>query len=129
MADMFSILQNNYLTVGQNISSATSKSQYVAVNPDDYKGTWTGKYGDGTKFTVQISNVEGFRARVKYQSGATVNYGDVLIKDKSFRIGDSKFVLAAPGTNGSGGTAVMSTVDTDPATGATSVKRAYATQA
>ena len=63
MADMMSILQNNYLTVGQNISSTTSKSKYVAVTPSDYQGTWTGKYGDGKAFTVQISNVDGFHAR------------------------------------------------------------------
>jgi hypothetical protein len=99
------------------------------VNPDDYQGTWTGKYGDGKAFTLQISNVQGFRARVKYQSGSTVNFADVLIKDQSFRIGDSKFVLARAGKNGSGGSGVMSTVDTDPYTGATTLKRAYATQA
>jgi hypothetical protein len=121
MADMMNILSSNYLTVGSTLSSY-SNSKYVNVDPASYEGTWTGKYGDGKSFTVQISNVTGFRARVKYQSGSTTNYGEVLIKDSSFRVGDSKFVLAAEGT------AVMSTVITDSYTGATTVKRAYAKQ-
>jgi hypothetical protein len=121
MADMMSILSSNYLAVGENISS-NSTGKYVPVDPDAWQGTWTGQYGDGKPFTVQISNVDGFRAKVKYQSGATTNYGDVLIKNNSFRIGDSRFDLASAGTG------VMSTVITDPATGSTSVQRAYATQ-
>ena len=52
-----------------------------------------GKYGNGQSFDVSISNVDGFRAKVKYQSGSTVKYQDVLIKDSSFRIGDSKFMV------------------------------------
>ena len=127
MADMMSILSSNYLTVGSTISS-TSNSKYVAVDPDAYQGTWTGKYGNGKSFSVQISNVNGFRAKVKYQSGSTVNYGDVLIKDAAFRIGDSKFNLATAATSTAAGTAVMSTVITVPVTGGTSLMRAYATQ-
>lgn len=133
MADVMSILSSNYLTVGSNISSY-SNTKYVAVDPDTWQGTWTGQYGDGKKFSVQISNVDGFRAKVKYQSGSTVNYGEVLIKDSKFRIGNSQFNLATPGTPATTtdaatpGTAVMSTVNTDPVTGSTSVQRAYATQ-
>jgi len=119
VADITSILSSNYLTVG---AMTQTPGQYVAVNPDDYQGSWTGQYGDGTKFTVQISNVNGFKANVKYQSGSTVNYGQVLIKNSSFRIGDSKFVLAGNGT------AQIATVVTDAYTGATSLKQAYATQ-
>jgi len=120
MADFMSILASNYLTVGSNVTF--SKTKYVAVDPKAYQGSWTGKYGDGTAFSVQISNVDGYKAKVKYQSGSTTQFGQVLIKDSAFRIGDSKFVLA------SSGTAVMSTVVTDPATGSTTLKRAYATQ-
>ena len=81
-----------------------------------------------------------FKAKVKYQSGSTVNYGEVLIKDSKFRIGDSQFNLATPGTPAkpaagktpatpaTPGTAVMSTVITDPVTSGTTVERAYATQ-
>lgn len=120
MADIMGILSSNYLAVGAGAHA--SKSRYVAVDPEAYQGTWSGKYGNGKTFSVQISDVQGFRARVKYQSGGTVNYGQVLIRDSSFRIGDSKFVLAGHGT------AVVSTVVTDAATGAATVYRAYARQ-
>ena len=119
MSDIMSILQSNYLTVGQTIPS---KSKYVNVNPDDYKGTWTGQYGNGTKFTLQISNVSGFKAKVKYQSGSTTNYGEVLIKDSSFRIGDTKFVLTGSGQ------AQVATAVTDAYTGNVSLAQANATQ-
>lgn len=72
---------------------------------------------------MTISNVSGFKAKVKYQSGSTVNYQDVLIKDSSFRIGDSKFALQ------SSGKALVKTAVTDPVTGAVSLQQAYATQA
>ena len=122
MSDIMGILQNNYLTVGSSMTS-TSSSKYVSVNPDDYQGTWSGQYGSGAKFAIQVSNVNGFRAKVKYQSGSTVNYGDVLIKDSSFRIGDTKFVLQGSGK------ALIANAVTDPYTGNVSLQQAYATQA
>ena len=64
----------------------------------------------------------GFRAQVKYQSGSTVQYQSVLIKDHSFRIGDSKFTLS------SAGKAQIRTVITDPATGNTSLITGTAAQ-
>jgi hypothetical protein len=45
---------------------------------------------------------------VRYQSGSTVKYQDVLIRDASFRIGDSKFMLAKLGK------ATIKTVVTNP---------------
>ena len=45
---------------------------------------------------------------MKYQSGSNVQYQSVLIKDNSFRIGDTKFTL------GSAGAALVGTVITDP---------------
>lgn len=119
MSDIMSILQSNYVTVGQ---TTPSNSKYVNVKPDDYKGTWTGQYGNGTKFSFQISDVSGFKAKVKYQSGSTTNYGQVLIKDSSFRIGDTKFVLAGNGK------AQVATAITDPYTGNVSLSQAMATQ-
>lgn len=116
-----SLLSSNYLTVGNSISN-TSNSKYVPVDPAAYQGTWKGQYGNGKTFTVQVSNVSGFRAKVKYQSGATVNYQDVLIKDSAFRIGDSKFVLQGAGK------ALLATAVTDPYTGNVSLQQAYATQ-
>jgi len=120
LSSIMSLLSSNYLTVGSNISN-TSNSKYVPVDPTAYEGTWKGQYGDGKTFTVQVSNVTGFKAKVKYQSGSTVNYQDVLIKDSSFRIGDSKFVLQGTGS------ALINTAVTDPYTGNVSLQKAYAT--
>ena len=120
MADIMSILSSNYLTVGSNVN--VSGSKYVNVDPASFQGSWTGKYANGQSFTVSISNVSGFRAKAKYQSGSTVKYQDVLIKDNAFRIGDSKFTLTRAGV------AQLKTVTTDPATGASTLETAYAHQ-
>lgn len=120
MADIMQILSSNYLTVGGNVSPSSSK--YVAVDPDSYQGTWSGRYGNGTTFDVSISNVEGFRAKVKYQSGSIVKYQNVLIKDSSFRIGDSKFMLTGNGH------AQIATVATNPASGVSTLEKANATR-
>ena len=116
---IFSILATNYLTVGQ---ASYTPTRYTAVDPADYQGKWTGKFGDNTSFSVQISNVQGFRATVTYKSGSTVNSSQVLIGNSSFRIGDSKFVL------GSNGRALVAQAVTYPVTGTGSVKQAYATR-
>jgi hypothetical protein len=60
---------------------------------------------------------------VKYQSGSTVQYQRVLIKDSSFRIGDTKFTLTAQGT------ATVANVVTDPASGNTNLVQGSATLA
>ena len=120
MADVWSIISSNYKTVGTTIPS---KTPYVAVDPSVYNGTWTGTYSTNKKFSVTISDVSGFRAKVKYQSGSTVKYQDVLIKDNAFRVGDSKFTVTKIGT------AQVKTVVTDPASGATTLLTAYAHQA
>ena len=93
MADIFNIIASNYTTVGMSIPS---NAKYVAVDPDAFQGNWTGKYANNSSFKLTISNVNGFRAKAKYQSGSTVKYQDVLIKNNSFRIGDLKFTLARP---------------------------------
>lgn len=122
MADIYSIISSNYATVGSNIAGlANSSSPYVPVDATLYQGSWTGAYADNTKFTIQISNVTGFRAKVRYQSGSTLKYQDVLIKDNSFKFGDSKFTLTQTGT------AQVKTVMTNSATGAQSLETAYAT--
>ncbi|HEX4298079.1 MAG TPA: hypothetical protein VHZ56_08645 [Devosia sp.] len=117
MTSIYSILANNYAAVGSSVNY--SKTKYVAVNAADYQGTWTGTFNTNQKFTVQISNVQGFKATVKYQSGDTVNYQQVLIKDGQFRFGDSKFVLQ------SNGQALVATAITDPETGNVSVEQGY----
>jgi hypothetical protein len=92
MADLWSIISANYKTVGLTVPS---KTPYVAVDPKLYEGTWTGKYADNKTFKFTISNVVGFRGKVQYQSGGTNKFQEVLIKDLSFRIGDTKFTLSA----------------------------------
>jgi hypothetical protein len=119
MADIMSILSANYKTVGLSVPS---KTPYVAVDPKLYQGTWSGTYPDKKTFKLTVSDVSGFRAQVKYQSGSTVKYQSVLIRDKSFRIGDTKFTLTKPGT------AQIKNVITDPATGSTYLDTATATQ-
>ena len=118
MADLMSILSANYKTVGLTVPS---KTPYVAVDPKLYQGTWTGKYANNKTFKISVSNVTGFRAKVQYQSDGTNKYQDVLIKDKTFRVGDTKFTLNANGT------ALIKNVVTDPASGQTYLDQAYAT--
>jgi hypothetical protein len=119
MADILSILSANYKSAGLSVPSKTA---YVAVDPQLYQGTWSGTYADRKTFKLTVSDVSGFRAQAKYQSGTTVKYQSVLIKDKSFRIGDTKFTLTKAGT------AQIKNVITDPATGSTYLDTATATQ-
>ncbi|KRQ94411.1 hypothetical protein CQ12_32775 [Bradyrhizobium jicamae] len=117
MADVWSIISANYKTVGMTVPSNTP---YVAVDPNLYEGSWTGKYSDQKTFKITVSNVTGFRAKVQYQSGGTNKYQEVLIKDNAFRIGDTKFALTANNT------ALIKNVVTDAASGQTYLDQAYA---
>ena len=119
MADLMSILSTAYRSSA--LSAAPGSSKYVAVDPNLYQGTWTGTYSDGKKFSLTISQVSGFRAQIKYQSDGTSQYQQVLIKDSSFRFGNTKFIL----TNN--GTAQIRNVVTDQATGSTYLDTAQAT--
>ena len=119
MADVLSILSANYKTVGLTVPSNTP---YFAVNPDNFQGDWTGKYADNKAFKISVSNVTGFRAKVHYQSGSTSKYQDVLIRNNSFRVGDTKFTLT------SNGKAEINNVVTDPASGQTYLDTAYASR-
>jgi hypothetical protein len=119
MADITGILSANYKAAGQSVPSKTA---YVAVEPKLYQGTWSGTYANRKTFQITVSDVSGFRAQVKYQSGATVKYESVLIKDQSFRVGDTKFTLTKPGT------AQINNVVTDPATGSNYLDKAVARQ-
>lgn len=120
MADIFGLLSSNYLTVGA--ATRTGNSKYVTVDADAFQGTWSGKYANNQTFEIQVSDLSGFRAKVKYRSGAVMKYQDVLIRDNAFRIADSKFTLTRAGV------AQVKTVLTDPATGASSLETAYAKQ-
>lgn len=118
MADIMGILSSSYKAAG---ISTPSKTKYVAVDPTLYQGTWTGTYPDGKKFSLNISSVSGFRAQIQYQSGGTTQYQQVLIKDDSFRFGNTKFTLTNVGK------AEVKNVVTDPATGSTYLDKAQAT--
>jgi len=120
MADILATIAANYKTVGLTVPS---KTPYVAVDPALYSGDWTGKYANNKTFKITVSNVTGFRAKVHYQSEGTSKYQDVLIKDKSFRVGDTKFTLTKTGK------AQIKNVVTDPATGGTFLDTAFAAQA
>jgi hypothetical protein len=120
MADLMAIIAANYKTVGLTVPS---KTPYVAVDPAAYQGEWTGKYADNKSFKITVSNVTGFRAKVHYQSGGTSKYQEVLIKDQTFRVGDTKFSLMGNGK------AQIKNVVADPASGQTYLDTAYATHA
>jgi hypothetical protein len=78
-------------------------------------------YSTGEKFSFSISNVQGFRAKVQYQSGnGPIKFQDVLIRDNSFRVGDTKFLLKKVGH------AEIKTVVTNPATGGSVLNTAFA---
>src|SRR3954464_7484625 len=107
MADIMSILQSSYTTAAL---SSPSNTPYTNVDPASYQGNWEGTYSNNQKFQFTVSQVDGFRAQVKYESGSTVKYQSVLMKDSSCRIGDSKFTLTKPQT------AAVAATDDVPAT-------------
>jgi hypothetical protein len=121
MADMMSILSSAYKAAGAG--GVPSNTKYVAVDPALYQGTWSGTYANKKTFKITVTDVSGFRAQVKYESDGTVKYQSVLIKDLSFRVGDTKMTL----TNKLG-TAQVKNVVTDPATGSTYLDTAAATR-
>jgi hypothetical protein len=138
MSDIMTILQSAYASAPLN--TPASNAPYTDVKAADYRGTWTGTFSNNQKFELTVSQVNGFRAEIKYQSGSTVSYQSVLIKGGSFRVGDAKFTLSnpgtpavpatanAPGTPAQGGVAAVKAVITDPYTGNTSLIQGNATQ-
>lgn len=115
MADIYSILSSSYAT-----ATPTTSTKYVNVDADAFKGSWEGAYADKKKFRIDVSQISGFRAQVKYSSGSTVKYQQVLIKDNAFRVGDTKFLLTGDNK------ATIKTVVTDPVTNGTYLDTAYA---
>lgn len=120
MSDIFSIIQSGYVN---SVVTTPSTGKYVAVDPTSYQGTWTGTYTKNEKkFSLQISDVQGFRAQVKINDANGVSNQSVLIKNGTFRVGNSKFVLA------SSGKAQLATAITDPVSGNVTVISGTATQ-
>jgi hypothetical protein len=126
MTDITSILSASYKAAGT--TTIPSNTKYVAVDPKLYQGTWSGTYADKKTFKITVMGVSGFRAQVKYESAGTVKFGTALIKDNSFRIGDTKLTLATAATATKAATATIRNVITDPATGSTYLDTAVATQ-
>jgi len=120
MADILQILSSGYVAAGSNLSNVGGK--YVDVDPARFEGRWSGQYADGKAFTISVSNVNGFRAKARYESSGSVKFQDVLIKNDGFRIGDSKFTLTRPGV------AQVKTVMTNAQGAASSLETAYAKQ-
>src|ERR1700730_3498514 len=118
MSDIMSVIASAYATAP--LTPTTTK--YTNVDPKSYQGTWQGTYSNNQSFKISISNVNGFRAQVKYQSDGTTQYQQVLIGNSSFRIGNSKFVLTGSGT------ATVANAVTDPTTGNVSLVQGKATQ-
>ena len=117
MSDIMSVIASAYASAP--LTPTTTK--YTNVDPKSYEGTWQGTYSNKQDFKISIENVNGFRAQVKYQSGGTTQYQQVLIGNSSFRVGNSKFVLT-----GTGKAEVYNAV-TDPTTGNTSLVQGSAT--
>jgi hypothetical protein len=109
MSDIFSVLQSAYASAAQ--APPPSNKPYTNVDPKSYQGSWQGTYSDSTTFELTISKVHGFRAVVKYQSGSGIQVQQVLIRDSSFRIGNTKFALTGTGK------AQVGTVINNPVTG------------
>jgi len=123
MIDIMSILKDSYLSAASAATSVPAKPvKYVNIDGRNYQGTWQGKFSDGQNFSVTISNITGYRAQVRLQLGHSITNAFVLIGDSSFRIGDSKFILAADGT------ATLATAVTNPIGGNVSVKQGTATR-
>lgn len=121
MSDIYSILSSSYSSAALN---SPTKAVYKNVDPKAYEGTWSGTYNNNQKFQFSISEVNGFRARVKYQSGGTTQYQQVLISNDLFRVGDSKFILSSKP-----GVATAKSVITSPVDGSTTLIQGNAHQA
>jgi hypothetical protein len=120
MSNIIGVLSSAYASAPL---TPQSSKPYTSVDPKSYQGTWQGTYSNNQKFEFTISDVNGFRAQVKYQSGSSVQYQQVLIRDSSFRIGNTKFALTGSGK------AQIGNAVTDPVTGQTSLVKGSATQA
>jgi hypothetical protein len=120
MGDIMSILQASYSTAS---SLMPPGARFAKVDPTVWQGTWTGTDYNKKPFTITISNVNGYRANVRFQSASSgLQTQQVFITTKNlFRIGNSQFTLTGNGT------ATVSTVLTDPTTGNQTLETDHAT--
>jgi hypothetical protein len=122
MADIMSILQSSY-TASSSSSLFSPGSKFAKVDPTKWQGTWTGKDFKNQPFTLKITNVEGYRADVTFESSGGLQEQKAFITTKnSFRIGDSSFMPTGKGV------AKLATIVTDPNTGIQTANTAIAHQ-
>ena len=119
--NIFSILQSAYTAPTQ--VSIPPGSKFANVDPTQWQGTWKATDTNGKPVTIQISNVSGYRATVRYQSqSGGLQVGRVYINTNGvFRIGDSQMQLTGTGKM------TISTIITDSTTGNESVETDHAT--
>jgi hypothetical protein len=119
--NIFSILQSAYQPAVQ--VSIPPGSKFADVDPTQYQGTWSGQDSNGKAVTVTISNINGYRANVRFQSADDgLQTGRVYINTNGvFRIGDSQLQVTSPGQM------VVNTIVTDPTTGNQSMETDHLT--
>lgn len=120
--NIFSILQSAYQPATQ--VSIPPGSKFANVDPTLYQGTWTAKDSNGKAVTLTISNVQGYRANVRFQSAdGGLQTGRIYINTNGvFRIGDFPQMQVT-----SAGKMTINTVITDPTTGNELMETDYAT--
>jgi hypothetical protein len=121
ISSLFSALQSNYAATPQ--VSIPPGSKFANVDATQWKGTWTATDSNGKPVTLNVSNINGYRATVRFQSAAGgLQTGRVLINTNGvFRIGNSQIQLV------SAGKLTISTVITDATTGNQSIETDHAT--
>ena len=121
ISSLFSALQTAYTPSAQ--VSIPPGSKFAKVDPTQWQGTWTATDSNGKPVTLNISNISGYRATVRFQSAdGGLQVGRVLINTNNvFRIGDSQIQLAGTGK------ITISSVITDATTGNQSIETDHAT--
>jgi hypothetical protein len=120
-SSIYSALQSAYTAPTQ--ASIPPGSKFANVDPTQWQGTWTATDSKGKPMTVNITNVSGYRATVRFQSAdGGLQVGRVMINTSNiFRIGDSQLQLSGAGKM------TISTVVTDATTGNQSMETDHAT--
>jgi hypothetical protein len=121
MSDIFSTLSSAYASNAASSQFALG-SKFTNVDPTKWTGTWTGTDQSKTPYTIQISDVKGYRADVIYKGSQGFQHARVFISSgNSFRIGNSRFILT------SNGKASLGSVVTSPYDGSQSIQQSIAT--
>jgi hypothetical protein len=121
MSDIFTTLSSAYAANSSSLQFSLG-SKFTNVVPTQWQGTWTGTDTSNKPYTISISNVKGYRADVIYRGSQGFQHARVFIANQnSFQIGDSKFVLTAPGKG------TLASVVTSPYDGSQTIQQSLAT--